>query len=57
MGERQWYIVGCYPTPENYLNIERVIEAVGQRHCGSQLVVAGYFNADLTGPEGVKHDK
>ena len=55
--ERQCYIVGCYLSPNDALTIECVLVAVGKRPCWSELLVAGNFNADLTGPEGADQDE
>ena len=54
MGERQWCIIGCYLAPNDALTIERVVAAVGQHPCGSELLVAGDFNAKIAGPEGAE---
>ena len=55
--ERQWYIFGCYFSPDDALNIECVLVAVGKRPCWSELLVAVNFNADLTVPEGAERDE
>ena len=55
--ERQWYIVGCYLSPNDASTIECVLVAVGKLPRWSELLVAGNFNADLTSPEGEERDK
>ena len=52
MGERRWYIVGCYLSPEGTSTIESVIAALKERPRGLGLVVTGDFNANLENPEG-----
>ena len=52
-GEQRWYIVGCYLTLNYALYIDSAVDALGERPCGSELLVTGDFNNDLTGPKGV----
>ena len=56
-GERLWYIVVCYLDPDDASTIESVTAALGERLHGSKLTLTGYFNADLTGLEGVERDR
>ena len=56
-GEQQWYIIGCYLFPNDASTIECLFVAVGKRPRWYKLLVAGNFNADLTGPEGAEQDK
>ena len=55
--ERQWYIVGCYLSPDDTLTIDCFLVAVRKRPRCSELLVAGNFNSNLTGPEGAERDK
>ena len=52
MDERRWYIIGYYLTPDDALTIESVVAALIEHPQGSELLVAGYFNADFAQPEG-----
>ena len=56
-GERQWYIVGSYLAPDNASMIDSIVAALGDCPQESELLVAGYFNADLVIPEGVEQDE
>ena len=56
-GEQQWYILGCYLFPNDASTIECVFVAVGKGPLWSELLVAGNFNTELTGPEGAEQDK
>ena len=56
-GEQQWYIIGCYLSPDHASTIECVLVDVGNRPLWSELLVAENFNADLTGPEGAERDE
>ena len=51
-GERWWYIVGCYLSPDETSTIESVVAALKERPCGAKLLVAGDFNVKLSEPEG-----
>ena len=51
-GARRWYIVGCYLAPDDTSTIDRVIAALKERPKGSELLVAGEFNANLAESEG-----
>ena len=46
-GEWQWYIIGCYISPENTLMIESFVAALRESPRGWELLVVGDFNADL----------
>ena len=50
--ECQWYIIGCYLSPNDASTIKCVLVAAGERPRWSKLLVDGNFNAELTGPEG-----
>ena len=52
MGERRWYIVGCYLTPNNNLTMEIVVTVLKERPLGDELLVAGDFNVRLSKLEG-----
>ena len=52
LGDQQWYIMGCYLSPENSLTIEDVVVTISQCPRGAALLVGGYFNTDLAVPEG-----
>ena len=52
MGEKRWYIVGCYLSPDNTSKIESVIAALKERPQGAELLVVGYFNDNLSKPDG-----
>ena len=54
MGYRIWYIVICYLVPNNASVIENVIASLGECPHGSKLLMAGNFNANLTGLEEVE---
>ena len=56
-GERQYYIFGCYLSPNDALNIDCVLAAVGKRPRWSELLVAGNFKYDPTSPEGADRDE
>ena len=47
-----WIIVGCYLDPGGATNIERVINYTTSFPCGSALLLSGYFDTNLTTPEG-----
>ena len=51
MGERRWYIIICYLSPENISMIESTAAALRERPQGTELLVVGDFNADLTQPD------
>ena len=50
-GGRQWYINGCYLTPDDAQTIERVVTALGDQPGGTALIVAGDLNMDLGATE------
>ena len=51
-GNRCWYIVGFYLTPENTSTKEDVVAAISKRPRGAALLVVGNFNTNLAAPEG-----
>ena len=51
-GRRRWHVLGCYIAPSNAFTIEEVSAAIRDQHYGSELLVAGKFNANLAEPEG-----
>ena len=46
-GGQQWYIIGCYLTPDDARTIERVVTALGDQPRGTALLVVGGLNTDL----------
>ena len=52
MGERQWYIMGCYIAPDKNSTIDSVVAALKERTCGAKLLMAGDFNTQILEPEG-----
>ena len=44
--------MGCYLAPDDTSTMDRVVEALQSRPRGAELLVAGYFNVNLTAPEG-----
>ena len=51
-GERRWYIVRCYLTPDSTSTIESFVSALKERPWGAELLVAGDFNLKLLELEG-----
>ena len=51
-GAQRWYIVGAYIAPEDEVTMETVVEAIGRKPPGAELMVAGDFNVDIMEPEG-----
>ena len=51
-GERRWHVVGAYIAPEDEVTMETVINAIGRKPPGAELMVAGDFNVDILAPEG-----
>ena len=47
VGERRWYIVGCYLVTGDREKIRDVEAAMAKRPRGAELVVAGDLNVDL----------
>ena len=45
--DRRWHIVGAYVAPEDEVNMETVIAAIGRNTPGAELMVAGDFNVDI----------
>ena len=56
-GERRWYIMGCYLTPDDTLKIGSVVSALKERPRGARLLVAGDFKVKLSEPEGKRRGK
>ena len=52
VGERRWYIMGCYLSSNKNLTIESVVAALKERPRGAELIVEGDLNAKLLEPEG-----
>ena len=50
-GERRWYIVGCYLTPDYTSITESVIAALKERPQGAELLVAGDLDINLADME------
>ena len=44
--------MGCYIAPNNTWTIESVVAALKERPRGTEVMVAGDFNAKLSEPEG-----
>ena len=49
-GERRWYIIGCYLSPDNTLTIESVVVTLKERPQGAELLVAGDSNVIFLEP-------
>ena len=49
---RRWHTVGAYIAPEDEVTMETVINAIGRKPPGAELMVAGDFNVDILAPEG-----
>ena len=56
-GERRWYIIGCYLTPDYTSMIESVVAALKDRPRGSELLVAGDLNAKLDHLDGYQREE
>ena len=56
-GERQWFIIGCYPPPYNASVIQSVVAALRGFPQRSELMVAGDFNAELAPPDGDRNNE
>ena len=54
MRSQQWYILGCYLTPNDTLTIDRVHEALRDKPKGAELMVAEDLNKNLAAPEGYR---
>ena len=52
LGDRQWYIVGCYLDSDNVLTIEDVVAAISKWPQGAALLLVGDFNTNLAAPAG-----
>ena len=50
-GARRRYIVGFYLATDDTSTIERVVEALGSRPKGAEMLVVGDLNANLAAPE------
>ena len=57
LGDRQWYIMECYFSPDDASTIEDVIAAIGKRPRGAALLVVGNFNTNLSAPKGRERDE
>ena len=57
MGDRRWYIVGCYLSPKDTSTIDSIAAALRDRPWVPELLVEGEFNADLAQPEGVQREE
>ena len=51
-GGRQRYIIGCYLSSDDTSTVESVVAALKECPQGSELLVAGDFNANIDHPEG-----
>ena len=51
-GAKRWYIVGAYIAPEDEVTTEMVVNAIGRRPPGAELMVAGDLNANILAPVG-----
>ena len=51
LGDRRWFIVGCYVAPDNASTIEDVVAAIYTRPRGEALLVVRNFNTELATPE------
>ena len=54
MGERLWYIIGCYLSPDDASAVEIAVAALGEFSRGFKLLVTGDFNANISIPEGAE---
>ena len=52
MEQQRWYVMGCYIVFDDALTIEGVVMDISRRPHGSEILVAGDFNANLEEPEG-----
>ena len=43
-GAKRWHIVGAYIAPEDEVTMETVVNAIGRKPPGAELMVAGGFN-------------
>ena len=57
LGERRWFIMRCYLAPDDTSTIEDAVAAISKRLRGAALLVVGYFDTDLAGPEGQERYK
>ena len=56
-GERQWYIIGCYLSPDNNSTIDSVVAALKERPQVLELLVTGGLNTNLENLEGDQREK
>ena len=56
-GDQQWYIIRYYLSPDDASTIKCFLMDVVKLPRWSELLVAGNFNADITGPEGAEQDR
>ena len=49
-GERRWYIIGCYLSPDDTSTIASVVAVLKERPRGTTLLVVGDLNTTLTDP-------
>ena len=56
-GRWRWYIVGCHIALNGALTIERIVTDIGQRPCGTKLLILGNFNTYIAVLEGSDRDK
>ena len=51
-GARRWHIVRAYIALEDKVTMETVINAIGHKPPGAELMLARDFNVDILAPEG-----
>ena len=51
-GHQRCHVVGCYITTDDESTIEDAVAAISRQHQGSDILVAGNYNADLEVSEG-----
>ena len=57
MGERRWYIMGCYLALGKRTTIRDVEAAMAEKTRGTELIVAGDLNVDLGKEDSRGRDK
>ena len=57
MGERRWYINGCYLTPDDTSTIESVVAALKDLPLGAEMLVTVYININLEDTEGYQREE
>ena len=50
LGGQRRYVVGCYLSPYDTSTIEAVVASIIQHPRGEELILALYFNGDLSSP-------